>query len=105
MHLNRSFVLKGHICHTPEKDRLEVRENAFVVCGEGVCRGVFDALPAEYAGLELIDCTGKLVIPGLVDLHIHAPQFTYRGTGMDHELLDWLNRIAFPEDVPYLDQK
>jgi len=103
MHLNRSFVLKGHICYTPEKDRLEVRENAFVVCGEGVCRGVFNELPAEYAGLEFIDCTGKLVIPGLVDLHIHAPQFTYRGTGMDYELLDWLNRIAFPEESRYAD--
>ena len=31
------------------------------------------------------DCTGRLVLPGLVDLHVHASQFAYRGTGMDVE--------------------
>ena len=101
--MKRSFVLKGHICHTPERDRLEIRENAFAVCAEGRCRGVFDRIPEAYAGLELIDCTDRLVLPGLTDLHIHAPQFTYRGTGMDYELLDWLNEIAFPEESRYAD--
>jgi len=43
--LNRSFILKGHICHTPEAGRLEIRENAFAVCENGICRGVFDAVP------------------------------------------------------------
>ena len=74
--MNRSFVLKGHICHTPDADRLAIREDAWAVCEEGICRGVFDTLPERYAGLEVIDCSGKLIIPGLVDLHIHAPQFT-----------------------------
>ena len=101
--MNRSFAIKGHICHTPEPSRLEIRENAFAVCEEGTCRGVFDELPEARRGLEIIDCTGKLVIPGLVDLHIHAPQFAYRGTGMDYELLDWLNEKAFPEESRYAD--
>ena len=101
--LNRSFAIKGYICHTPEPGRLEIREDAFVVCGEGKCRGIFDTLPPAYTGTEVIDCTGKLVIPGLVDLHIHAPQFTYRGTGMDYELLEWLQEIAFPEEARYGD--
>ena len=101
--MKKPFILKGHICYTPEKDRLEIRENAFAVCEDGVCRGVFDEVPERWSGLEIIDCTGKLVIPGLADLHIHAPQFSYRGTGMDHELLDWLEKVTFPEEIRYAD--
>lgn len=103
--MNRSFILKGHICHTPEAGRLEIRENAFAVCENGICRGVFDAVPEEYRGMEIIDCTGKLVIPGMVDLHTHAPQYAFRGTAMDCELLDWLQRYAFPEESRYADLK
>ena len=103
--MNRSFILKGHICHTPEAGRLEIRENAFAVCENGICRGVFDAVPEEYRGMEIVDCTGKLVIPGMVDLHTHAPQYAFRGTAMDCELLDWLQRYAFPEESRYADLK
>ena len=101
--MSRSFVLKGHICHTPDADRLEIRENAYAVCEKGTCRGVFDEIPERFRGLEVIDCTGKLVLPGMADLHIHAPQYAYRGTGMDYELLDWLEKAAFPEETRYAD--
>ena len=101
--MNDSFVLRGHICYTPETNHLVIRENAYAVCEQGICRGVFDSLPERYSGLRIIDCSGKLIIPGLTDLHIHAPQFAYRGTGMDYELLDWLQEIAFPEETRYAD--
>lgn len=101
--MNRNLILKGNICYTPEKDRLLIREDAFAVCEDGICRGVFDEIPAAYSGMEVIDLSGKIVIPGLVDLHTHAPQFPYRGTGMDYELLDWLTRKAFPEESRYAD--
>ena len=100
-----TFILKGHICHAPGKDRLEIHENAYVVCENGICTGIYDEIPAHCSGLKVIDCTGKLIIPGLVDLHIHAPQFSYRGTGMDYELLDWLEQIAFPEESRYADRE
>ena len=101
--MNSSFILRGHICYTPEADRLIIRENAYAVCEEGICRGVYDRIPERYAGLETVDCGGKLIIPGMTDLHIHAPQFAYRGTGMDYELLDWLEQAAFPEEILYAD--
>ena len=101
--MKRSFILRGHICHTPEAGKLEIRENAAVVCEDGKCRGIFEDIPEKYAGLEVTDCSGMLVIPGMADLHIHAPQFAYRGTGMDYELLDWLEHAAFPEEIRYED--
>lgn len=97
------FIIKGHICHTPSKDVLDIHENAFAVCTGGICRGVFEEIPAQFAGLDVIDCTGRLVIPGMVDLHIHAPQYAFCGTGMDYELLEWLDKTTFPEESRYGD--
>lgn len=101
--MGNSFVLKGNICHAPKPGALDIRENAFVACEDGVCRGVFDELPAAFAGLEIVDCGDKLILPGFVDLHTHASQYPYRGTGMDCELMDWLTRFAFPEETRYAD--
>ncbi len=101
--MSRSFVLKGHICHTPDAEHLVIRENAYAVCEEGICRGIFDEIPERFRDTEVIDCSGKLVLPGMTDLHIHAPQYAFRGTGMDYELLDWLEKAAFPEETRYAD--
>ena len=101
--MNRSFLLQGHICYTPEADKLVIRENAYAVCEDGICRGVFDEIPEQFTGMEVIDCDDRLILPAMSDLHIHAPQFAYRGTGMDCELLDWLETHAFPEESRYAD--
>jgi len=99
--LKNSFILKGHICHTPEQGKLEIHEDAFIICEDGFCEGIYDTIPDRCSGLEVLDCSGKLVIPGMTDLHIHAPQYAYRGTGMDYELLQWLMLVAFPEEARY----
>ncbi len=104
--MGNSFILKGNICHTPRLGSLEIREHACIVCAEGTCRGIFDnisQIPEQYRALEVIDCGDSLVLPGMVDLHIHAPQYAFRGTGMDYELLKWLDRVTFPEEIRYAD--
>ena len=99
--MKNSFILKGNVCHTPEASALELCENAYLVCVDGRSAGIFDTLPAEYEDLELIDYSDKLILPGMVDLHIHAPQYAFRGMCMDLELMDWLNRYTFPEEEKY----
>ncbi|KAF4520214.1 hypothetical protein B566_EDAN009939, partial [Ephemera danica] len=39
---------------------------------------------------------GQFLMPGLVDTHIHAPQFPNLGLGYDKTLLDWLEAYTFP---------
>jgi len=46
---------------------------------------------------------GQFLMPGLVDLHIHAPQFRYAGSNMDCKLLQWLEKITFPTEARYSD--
>ena len=97
----KDFVLKGHVCYSRSKNELITRENAYVVCVDGKSKGVFSELPKQYAELPIVDYGDCLIVPGMVDLHIHAPQYAFRGMCMDLELMDWLNRYTFPEEEKY----
>ena len=99
----KSFVIKGNICQTINPTSLDLHENAYVVCVDGVSKGVFDVLPDNFIDLPLFDYGDSLIFPGMVDLHVHAPQYAFRGMCMDLELMDWLNRYTFPEEEKYED--
>lgn len=40
-------------------------------------------------------------MPGLVDTHIHAPQYVFTGTGYDLPLLQWLEKYTFPSESKF----
>lgn len=101
--MSESFVLKGNICYSRDEKNLNTIENGYLVCENGVSAGAFPVLPEKYEGMPLTDYNDAVIIPGLTDLHIHAPQYSFRGLGMDLELLDWLNTYAFPEESKYKD--
>ena len=94
-----SFVLRGDIAYSKDPETLVTYEDAYVVCVDGVSRGVFKTLPDDYRDLPVEDYSGRLILPGFSDLHVHAPQYQYRGNGMDLTLLDWLDQYAFPEEA------
>ena len=98
-----SFVIKGDFCWSGSMQELETAADAFLVCIDGYSEGVFNELPERYASLPLQDFSRHLILPGMVDLHIHAPQYAFRGLGMDMELLDWLQTYTFPEEAKYAD--
>lgn len=100
----KSFVIKGDICYSISLNEMATNENAYVVCIDGKSCGVYDTLPEEYNRLPMYDYEGKIVIPGMVDMHVHAPQYAFRGTGMDMELMEWLQNRTFPEESRYEDE-
>lgn len=99
----KSFVIKGNILFCKSPESIEAYDDGYLVCENGICSGVFSTLPEKYHTLPLTDYGNQLIVPGLVDLHIHAPQYAYRGMGMDLELMDWLKEQAFPEEAKYAD--
>ena len=50
----------------------------------------------------LIVCS-QFLLPGLVDTHIHAPQYVNSGVGYDRQLLDWLDTYTFPTEASFSD--
>lgn len=98
-----AFILKGNIIYSENPTTLSVHPESYAVCVDGVSMGVFPEIPARYAALPVRDYGDSLIVPGLVDLHIHAPQYTFRGSGMDLELMDWLQQQPFPEEAKFAD--
>ena len=96
-----SIILKGDICCSIDKNTIATKESSYVICEDGICKGIFKDIPEKYKGLPIKDFKNALIIPGLVDLHTHAPQYAFRGLGMDLELLDWLKKYTFPEEAKY----
>ena len=99
----QNFIIKGNIIYSKNKTELEIKEQAYLICEDGKCAGVFEVLPEQYQNLPCMDYQDCLIIPGMTDLHVHAPQYSYRGLGMDMELIDWLNAHAFPEESKFAD--
>lgn len=103
--MERTFALKGNIIFTPACGRLEVRPGQYLVCEDGLVAGIFATLPERFGGIPVHDHGDRLILPGLVDLHVHASQYAYRGLGMDMELLDWLEENAFQEEARFAEQE
>lgn len=97
------FILKGNIVYSKNKDELRILKDHYLISESGLVKGVFEKVPPEYAQVSLSDYGECLIIPGLTDLHVHAPQYTFRAMGMDMELLEWLETNTFPEEAKYQD--
>ncbi len=55
-----------------------------VIVGEGIVQAVLPAGGAERTGAALVDGTGCMLLPGLIDAHVHL-----RGVADLHELARW----------------
>ena len=97
-------IYKGNVIYTERPDRFKIVKNGYIVVengGEVKC--VTDELQDEYSDSDIVDYGDKMLIPGFVDLHFHASQFTNIGLGFDKELIPWLNGYAFSEEARYKD--
>lgn len=91
-------IYKGNILFTKIKDKFEIIENGFIIVKNGKILDLYKNLPSEYQNFEVIDFSNNLIIPGMNDLHCHAPQFRNLGMAMDKELIPWLDNYTFPEE-------
>lgn len=102
--MTKTYALKGNIIYSKNQNEINCFENSYLICQDGKSMGVFEKLDEKYKDIEVIDFGEKIICPGLVDLHIHAPQYNFRGMGMDLELLDWLNTYTFPSEAKFKDK-
>ncbi len=99
-------VIKGQTVsfgETPQDVRHETK-GAIAVGDDGTIlwTGPQPLLPQAFRQSPVDDYGVKLVLPGLIDAHIHFPQYRMLAApGKD--LLDWLNRFAFPDESRYGD--
>ncbi len=54
---------------------------------------------------EYLDASGKLILPGLINTHCHAPMVWFRGLADDLALHRWLTRVIFPAEASWLTEE
>ena len=58
-----------------------------------------EAVATRFTAAETIDASGRVVIPGLINTHTHAPMVLYRGLADDLALMEWLQKYIFPAEA------
>jgi len=56
-------------------------------------------LEARYSSARRIDARGRIVLPGFINGHAHAPMTLLRGIANDVTLEDWLTNHIFPAEA------
>jgi guanine deaminase len=104
------MLVHGTLIHTPVLGELEIIENALVTVDDGgaisgVEPGVSDTRLETARGDGTLIELGRhqYLLPGLIDLHVHAPQWPQLGTALDLGLSEWLQRCTFPLEAKYAD--
>lgn len=79
-------ILLKNILHNDVPSDVEIAKGAVTrICPAGSVQPDGD--------VEIMDCTGKAVIPGFVNMHTHAAMSMMRGIGEDIAFHEWLDRI------------
>ncbi len=86
----------------PARAALYYRRGAVAVDAAGriAWRGPAARLPQRFRALPVDDHGAALVLPGLIDAHVHFPQYRMLAAP-GRDLLDWLQRFTFPEESRY----
>ena len=53
---------------------------------------------------QIINATGRVIIPGLINTHTHVPMSLFRGIADDLDLNEWLTRYIFPAEGKNVDE-
>jgi guanine deaminase len=111
--LSRQQAIRGSILHflddPTEHDRasaFEYHEDGLLIVEDGHVARVGSAqelLPELSATAALTDCSGKLILPGFIDAHVHFVQTDVIGS-YGRRLLEWLEEYTFPAERAFADK-
>src|SRR3989304_4620858 len=92
-----SILIEHGVVVTVDARRRVIRDGAVMVEGSHITDvGKTSELRRKYSPEHTIDASRKLVIPGLIDCHVHLAQALIRGCADDVSLLDWLEKYVWP---------
>jgi len=98
-------IIRGLLVDCDKNAKLRTEDGILVVKGEKVLEKTkyesLDNLLSKYkieADSVISLSESQFLMPGLIDTHIHAPQFPNAGLALDLTLLDWLQRYTFPTE-------
>lgn len=98
--LSVDLILTGGIVVTLDGERRVLDPGAVAIRGTGIAAvGTVESVAETYRADSVIDTSGQVVLPGLINTHGHAPMVLYRGLADDLALMEWLEHYIFPAEA------
>ncbi|HOK13416.1 MAG TPA: amidohydrolase family protein [Candidatus Kapabacteria bacterium] len=94
-------LIKGIFLNPKTDYSVEVLNNYCILINNGIIEKIEKDIEINEIQFDVFyDFEDKIIIPGLIDLHTHIPQFRAIGIGKG-ELLEWLNDYIFPLEAKF----
>ena len=94
------LIIRGGTVVTMDGSRRVIEDGGVAVKnGRIVEVGKSAEIDRNYAAREVVDATGRVVIPGLINGHTHVPMTLFRGLADDLDLQEWLTKYIFPAEA------
>jgi 5-methylthioadenosine/S-adenosylhomocysteine deaminase len=94
------LIISGGIVVTMDAGRRVLNPGSVVIRGNQIVAVESpERIERDYQAKDIIDARGRVVMPGLINTHTHAPMVLYRGLGDDLALMDWLQKYIFPAEA------
>ena len=106
------FAVRGRFVHANARRAglIEFVEDGLIVVEDGAIVAVakdadqIKAVLAEHRPQDVVELAEtEFLAPGMVDCHVHAPQYAYSGTATDKPLMEWLQHYTFPAEKRCVD--
>jgi 5-methylthioadenosine/S-adenosylhomocysteine deaminase len=95
----RQLVVRNcSVLVVPEAGECRVDEAQDIHIQDGAITRITNTEVAD-PGVEVLDATGLLAVPGLTNSHTHSPMVMMRGAAEDVSIDDWFNRKIWPMEV------
>ncbi|MBR9975199.1 MAG: guanine deaminase, partial [Bacteroidetes bacterium] len=97
--MNAPFRLHAAVLSPRSRERADWHPHGVVVVdalGRIAWCGDEDRLPERFAPLPVLR-SPHVILPGMIDAHVHLPQLDCRGK-FGASLLEWLDRFIYPEE-------
>ncbi|MFM8423980.1 MAG: amidohydrolase family protein [Chloroflexota bacterium] len=100
---NIDTLFTNAIVLTMDEKLTQYDPGAVAVKGDSIVAvGAEAELKKEYSAKEVIDCGGKILMPGLVNAHTHVPMTLIRGLADDLRLDVWLMGYMLPVERQFV---
>jgi guanine deaminase len=107
----RAFL--ANALHAPVRGQIEYLHEALIVANaDGTITSIHRQRSAERdktlashraAGTLVTLPPNQYLLPGFIDLHVHAPQWPQLGLALDLPLEEWLQKFTFPLEARFAD--
>lgn len=98
------MYIKCNILNPVTPHKTEISKNMILTIDDEEIIDICSVINFDTTNKTIIDKSNKVIIPGLIDSHVHLSQWRIRGKYKSN-LLEWLNSYTFPEEEKFFDKE